>query len=361
MRIAVDVMGGDHAPDAIVRGCVEALEALSPEDELVLVGRRHDIEELLADRAVSDPRVRCDFTEQVIGMDESPARAIKAKPDSSIVRMAHLGSRRSELPCDAVLSAGNTGACVAAATVRMRRLPGVHRPGIAVTIPAFHGPLVLSDAGANPEPRPSHLWQYGIMSSVYARVALGIASPRVATLNIGGEEGKGTGLIKATHALLKQTPGLNYVGYIEGRELFDGVADVVVTDGFVGNTMLKMAEGFARSLMKAIAHEVFTTDPDLGLAMEPVFKSLHRKNDYHEHGGAPLLGVDGVCVIAHGSSQARTIRAAIRGARAHAARGVNAAIVQRLAEVASEMPAAAREAPDGPPAGPDAAHAALPS
>ncbi len=342
MRIAVDVMGGDHAPDAIVRGCVEALDVLSPEDELVLVGRKNDIEELLADRGVNDPRVRCVFTEQVIGMDESPAKAIKTKPDSSIVKMAWLGSRKSDLPCDAVLSAGNTGACVAAATVQMRRLPGVHRPGIAVTIPSFHGPLVLSDAGANPEPRPAHLWQYGIMSSVLAELSLGIKSPRVATLNIGSEEGKGTGLIKATHDLLKQTPGLNYVGYIEGRELFDGVADVVVTDGFVGNTMLKMAEGFARSLMKAIAHEVFTTDPDLGLAMEPVFKSLHRKNDYHEYGGAPLLGVDGVCVIAHGSSQAKTIRAAIRNARLHAASGVNAAIVRRLAEVAGAMPAAIR-------------------
>lgn len=342
MRIAVDVMGGDHAPDAIIRGCVEALAYLAPEDELVLVGRKHDIEELIADRRVRDSRVRYVFTEQIIDMDESPAKAIKSKPDSSIVKMAWLGSRRSDLPCDVVLSAGNTGACVAAATVQMRRLPGVHRPGIAVTIPAFHGPLILSDAGANPEPRPSHLWQYGIMSSVFAETALGMKSPRVATLNIGSEEGKGTDLIKSTHDLLKQTPGLNYIGYIEGRDLFDGVADVVVTDGFVGNTMLKMAEGFARSLMKAIAHEVFTTDPDLGLAMEPVFKSLYRKNDYHEYGGAPLLGVNGVCVIAHGSSEARTIRAAIRNSRQYVASGVNAAIVRRLAEVAVAMPAAAK-------------------
>lgn len=203
MRIAVDVMGGDHAPDAIIRGCVDALAYLAPDDELVLIGRRHDIEELLADRRVSDPRLRFVFTEQIIEMDESPAKAIKSKPESSIVKMAWLGSRRSDLPCDVVLSAGNTGACVAAATVQMRRLPGVHRPGIAVTIPAFHGPLVLSDAGANPEPRPSHLWQYGIMSSVFAETALGLKNPRVATLNIGSEEGKGTDLIKSTHDLLK--------------------------------------------------------------------------------------------------------------------------------------------------------------
>lgn len=348
MRIAVDVMGGDHAPDAIVRGCVEALALLAPDDELVLVGRRGDIEELLAERGESaiDHRLRIVHAEQVIGMDESPAKAIKGKPESSIVKMTWLGSRRSDLPCDVVLSAGNTGACVAAATVGMRRLPGVHRPWIAVTIPAFHGPLVLSDAGANPEPRASHLWQYGIMSAVFAETALGISRPRVATLNIGSEEGKGTDLIKATHDLLKATPGLNYTGYIEGRELFDGVADVVVTDGFVGNTMLKMAEGFARSLMKAIAHEVFTTAPDLGLALEPVFKELYRKNDYHEHGGAPLLGVNGVCVIAHGSSEARTIRAAIRNCRKYVTSGVNAAIVKRLEQVAAAMPSVAPADPE---------------
>lgn len=338
MRIAVDVMGGDHAPDAIIRGCVDALSLLDASDELVLVGERLDIEELLADMGANDPRLKFVFTDQVIGMDESPAKAIKAKPDSSLVKMAWLGSKRSDLYCDVVLSAGNTGACVAAATVQMRRLAGVHRPGIAVTIPAFSGPLVLSDAGANPEPRPSHLWQYGIMSSVFAQRCLGISSPRVAMMNIGSEEGKGTDLVRATHDLLKVTPGLNYIGYIEGRELFDGVADVVVTDGFVGNTMLKMAEGFARSLMKAIAHEIFSTAPDLGLALEPVFKELYRKNDYHEYGGAPLLGVNGICVIGHGSSQARTIKAAIRNCRHYFASGINQAIVHRLAEVSAAMP-----------------------
>lgn len=350
MRIAVDCMGGDHAPDAIVRGCVEALGHLSPDDELVLIGREGDIAELLGERgeAGRDKRLRVVHAEQVIDMGESPAKAIKSKPQSSIVHMAHLGSKRSNLPCDVVLSAGNTGACVAAATTQMRRLPGVHRPGIAVTIPAFSGPLVLCDAGANPEPRASHLWQYGLMSAAFARRALGIASPRIAMMNIGSEEGKGTDLIKQTHDLLKRTPqsaggegGFNYIGYIEGRDLFDGAADVVVTDGFVGNTMLKMAEGFARSLMKAIAHEIFTTDPDLGLALEPVFKELYRKNDYHEYGGAPLLGVNGVCVIAHGSSEARTIRSAIRNCRQYVTSGVNQAIVESLAAVSAMTPDAA--------------------
>jgi len=346
MRIAVDVMGGDHAPDAIIRGCLDALALLAPDDELVLVGTRADIDELLAERSAiaADKRIRIFSTEQVIGMHESPAQAIKAKPESSLVKMAWLGSKRSDMYCDVVLSAGNTGACVAAATTQMRRLPGVHRPGIAVTIPAFSGPLVLCDAGANPEPRPNHLWQYGIMAAVFAERALGIGSPRVAMMNIGSEEGKGTDLINSTHQLLKTTPDLNYIGFIEGRELFEGAADVVVTDGFVGNTMLKMAEGFARSLMKAIAHEILTHDPDLMIALEPVFKEIDRKNDYHEYGGAPLLGVNGVCVIAHGSSEARTIKAALRNCRQYAASGINEAIVERLAAVGAAKCAGGAEA-----------------
>jgi glycerol-3-phosphate acyltransferase PlsX len=215
----------------------------------------------------------------------------------------------------------------------MKRLGGVHRPGIAVTFPAFHGPVVLCDAGANPEPRPSHLWQYGLMSETFARTVLGIESPRIAQMNIGSEEGKGGSLINQVHELFKATPNVNYIGFIEGRDLFDGVADVVVTDGFTGNTLLKMAEGMARSLFKAIAHEIFTHSPDLGLALEPVFKGIYKKNDYHEYGGAPLLGVNGVYVIAHGSSEARTIKNAVRNSKQYVTSRVNEAIVKRLAEV----------------------------
>lgn len=338
MRIAVDVMGGDHAPDAILRGSLDALVHLDPMDELVLIGSEKDIRELIAERGgpeAKDPRVRIVPTTEIIGMDESPAKAVRGKPDSSIVRMSRLGSVKSELPCDVVLSAGNTGACVAAATMHMRRLPHVHRPGIAVTMPAFHGPVVMCDAGGNPLPRPSHLWQYGLMSEVLAKQQLGIASPRVGLMNIGSEEGKGTDLIKATHDLLKRTPGLNYIGFVEGRDLFDGVTDVVITDGFVGNTLLKMAEGLAKGLFKAIAHEIFTRAPDMGLQLEPVFKEIYRQNDYHEFGGAPLVGVNGVCMILHGSSEARTVKAAIRNSKAYVKHHVNQAIVERLAEVAS--------------------------
>ncbi len=336
MRLAIDVMGGDHAPDAVLKGCLEAIPLLDPRDQMVLVGPKDIIEDFLLDRGIRDPRLVIHHTTQVIAMDESPAKAVRSKPDSSIVKSAWLGSHKAEpsIRADAVMSAGNTGACVSAAIMQMKRLPGVHRPGIAVTVPGFHGPVVLIDAGANPEPRASHLWQYGIMADTFARHALGIKSPRVAQMNIGSEEAKGTDMTKQVRDLLKATPDLNYIGYIEGRDLFDTAADVVITDGFVGNTMLKMAEGLVKSLFGAIAQEIFAINPELALQLEPVVKQIYKKHDYHEHGGAPLLGVNGGYIIAHGSSEARSIRAAVRKMREFVSFGVNEAIVARLAQVA---------------------------
>jgi glycerol-3-phosphate acyltransferase PlsX len=339
-------MGGDHAPDAILKGCVQGLAELGPSDELILVGPRELIEDAMAERGLSDPRVVIEHASEVIEMGESPARAVRGKPDSSIVRMSQIGSVKHPRRADCVLSAGNTGACVSAAIMHMRRLEYVHRPGIAVTVPAFHGPVVLIDAGANPEPRPTHLWQYGLMADVWARNVLGIAKPRVAQMNIGSEEGKGTELIKQTRTLLEATPGLNYVGYIEGRDFFEGAADVVVTDGFTGNTLLKMAEGMAKSLFKAIAAEIMAIDPSLALKFEPVVKQIYAKNDYHEHGGAPLLGVNGLCLIAHGSSEPRTIKNAIKRGRQLAALRINEAMVKRLGEV-DHIPAAFGHGPAG--------------
>ncbi len=334
MRIAVDVMGGDHAPDEILKGCVGALELLAPDDELVLIGPEGTIREYLAERRVNDARVVIEHTTQVIAMDATPAMAVRSLTDSSIVKMAVRGSHKHEKPADVVLSAGNTGACVAAAIMHMKRLPHVHRPGIAVTIPAFHGPIVLCDAGANPEPKGSHLWQYAVMADVHARQTLGIASPRVALMNIGSEEAKGSDLVKEARDLIRATPGLNYIGFVEGRDIFAGVADVIITDGFLGNTLLKMAEGMAKSLFQAIAQEIFETDPELAMKFEPIVKQIYKKNDYHEYGGAPLLGVNGAMMIAHGSSEARTIRAAIRNSRDFVKHGVNAAITARLSALA---------------------------
>jgi phosphate acyltransferase len=339
MRIAVDIMGGDLAPDAILKGCVMALAELPPGDVLVLIGREAEIVELLDERGIkrSDPRIEIVHAEQVIEMGDSAAKAVRQKTESSIVKMAHYGAERHPNRADVVLSAGNTGACVAAATLHMRRLPGVIRPGICVTVPAFKHNVVLVDAGANPEPKAEHLWQYGVMADVLARQLLKIENPRVAVMNIGSEEAKGTGIIKETRDLLKATPGINYIGYIEGRDFFEAAADVVVTDGLVGNTLLKAAEGMAKSLFKAIAAEIVEYDPSLMAKFEPIVKNIYAKNDYHEHGGAPLLGINGAFFIAHGSSEPRTIMAAIRNCRNFHHAHVNERIVQRLAEVASVL------------------------
>jgi len=334
MRLAIDVMGGDNAPDAVLKGCIDALEFVPHEDRLLLVGDERVIRETLEERRVEDPRLEIIPATQQIAMDESPAKAVRSKPDSSIVKMARLASPKETMAVDGVLSAGNTGACVSAAIMHMKRLPKVHRPGIAVTIPAFHGPVVLCDAGANPEPKASHLWQYAVMSDTYARHVLKNDAPRVALMNIGSEEAKGTGIIRETREMLEATPGLNFIGYVEGRDFFDGAADVIVTDGFVGNTILKMAEGLAKSLFAAIMQEIMEVDPGLMTRFEPVVKQIYAKNDYHEHGGAPLLGVNGTMMIAHGSSESKTIRAAIRNSLSYMRAGVNQAIIDRLAEVA---------------------------
>lgn len=336
MRLAIDVMGGDHAPGVVLEGVIAALPDLSPDDQLTLVGPRAIIEKALRDRSIDDPRLVIEDAPDVIEMHESPVEAVRQKPNSSIVRMCKLASPKTpaDQRLDGVLSAGNTGACVAAATMHMKRLPGVHRPGIAVTIPTFDGPIVVCDAGANPEPRPLHLAQYGVMAETYASHVLGIESPRVAQLNIGAEEAKGTKMTKLVRDLLTIAEGTNYIGYIEGRDLFDHAADVIVTDGFVGNTILKLAEGLAMSLLKGIGEAVLKADPELAQRLGPIVHELKKKNDYQEYGGAPLLGVNGVCIICHGSAKPRMIQTSILQTRDFVETGVNAEISQRLMAIA---------------------------
>ena len=332
MRIAVDVMGGDNAPDAILKGALSAIKLLGEGDRLLLVGDEAIIQEALEEEGfVGDPHVQIVATTQVIGMGDPPVSALREKTDSSIVKWAWLGSRRAKSEaCDVIISAGNTGACVAAAQMTMRRLPGVHRPGIAVTIPTFYGPVVVCDVGANPEPRPTHLHQYAHMGSVFAQHVLEIQDPTVALLSIGGEEGKGNTLTRGTHDLLKIDDTLDYVGYIEGREIFEGKANVIVTEGFTGNVVLKLAEGLSKGIFKTIAHEAFEIDPDLAMKLQPVVESIYAKHDYHEHGGAPLMGANGICLICHGSSQPRTIHNAVRNALKYAELGVNQQVSERL-------------------------------
>jgi glycerol-3-phosphate acyltransferase PlsX len=330
MRIGLDVMGGDNAPDAILQGAIDALDRLEPTDVVVLVGDGGVIERTLADRGVDDGRITVVPATQVIAMDESPVEAVRGKRDSSLVALARMAGRRAERPLDAMISAGNTGACVTAAQMYMRRLPGVHRPGVAVTMPTFGGPVVLIDVGANLEPKPHHLAQYGVMGGVYAKLAFGIERPRVALMNVGGEGQKGTIFMKKARDLLRAEETLQFIGYIEGRAVFEGEANVVVTDGLVGIVMLKLAEGLSAGIFKAIAREVFEADPELAARLEPVVKRIYAKHDYHEYGGAPLLGVNGVCMISHGSSVARTITNAILRSKQFVESRVNEAITRRL-------------------------------
>jgi glycerol-3-phosphate acyltransferase PlsX len=330
MRIGLDVMGGDNAPDAILQGAIDSLDRLESTDAVALVGERGVIEQTLADRGVDDRRVTVVPAAEVIAMDESPVEAVRGKRDSSLVVLARMASRKAEQPLDAMISAGNTGACVTAAQMHIRRLPGVHRPGVAVTMPTFGGPVVLIDVGANLEPKPHHLAQYGVMGEVYAKLAFGIKQPRVALMNVGGEEQKGTAFMKKVRDLLRAEGTLDFIGYIEGRTVFDGEADVVITDGIVGNVTLKLAEGLSAGIFKAIAREVFEKDPELAARLEPVVKGIYARHDYHEYGGAPLLGVNGVCMICHGSSVARTITNAILRSKQFVESRANEAITRRL-------------------------------
>lgn len=337
MRIALDVMGGDNAPGAILDGAFISLDLLPAEDELILVGNAEIINTAIKDRGISDPRLIVVNSSDDIEMDESPIDSVRTKPNSSIVVMSRMAGRKSEYPVDVIISAGNTGACVSAAQMHLRRLPGIHRPGIVAAVPTFGGPVMVCDIGANPNPKAHHLWQYGIMAAAYCTEVTGVENPTVAQLNIGGEEAKGTEIVKQTRYLLSHTPGLNYIGYIEGRAMFDHVADVVVTDGFVGNVVIKLCEGVASGLFKAITHELMSNDPKLVETFKPIIKSIYSKHDYHEHGGAPLLGVNGTCFISHGSSEARTIKNAILNSRAMVSHGLNRSIVERIIKVNKQV------------------------
>ncbi len=337
MRIGVDVMGGDHAPGEILKGAFAALEQLDADDRIALAGDRDLIAEAIAERGIDDPRIEIIGTTEVIEMAAPPVDSVRQRPDSSIVVLARMSGPK-EAKLDGWLSAGNTGACVTASQFHMKRLPGVHRPGIAVTVPTFAGPIVLLDVGANIAPKPHHLAQYGVMGRVFSQKVLGVENPRVALMNVGGEEQKGTTEMKRARDLLRSSRDTNFIGYVEGRGVFNGEADVVITDGVVGNVMLKLAEGLSSGIFKALAAEVMEIDPSLALRLEPVVRSIYAKHDYHEYGGAPLLGVNGYSIIAHGSSVARTITNAILRTRQFAQSGLNDAMVSALAEM-EEVPA----------------------
>lgn len=333
MRIGVDAMGGDYAPEEIVRGALEALPSLNGV-ELVLVGDEQIIATELNKFKHSAGAIEIVHTTQMIGMEEVPVEAVRQKKDSSICRLVQMAAN-GEL--NAVVSAGNTGAFAAAGQLRMKPLPGVSRPGVAVVLPSFMGPIVLCDAGVNLVPKPHHLVQYALMASAYARKVLRVNRPRVGLLSVGEENVKGTTLVKQAHELIRSSDQINFVGNVEGRDLFRGGVDVVICDGFTGNIALKLTEGLAEGLFKTIAKEIALASPELSKSFDPVIKRVWANHDYAEYGGAPLLGVDGVCIICHGRSDHVAIRNAVRVASEYIENDVNTIIAAELAREPAAM------------------------
>jgi glycerol-3-phosphate acyltransferase PlsX len=314
VRVAVDALGGDRAPDEVVAG---ALEARAPGIEPVLFGPA----------SLDSGGLEHVVTEGVVEMDDKPAEAVRGKPDSSLVRAVRaVGDGEA----DAVVSAGNTGAALAAALLHVRRLPGVHRPAIAVVVPTRVGASVLLDAGANADARPEHLLQFAHMGAVFAEEILGTLEPRVALLSIGEEPEKGNQLTLAAHSLLLDADGLRFVGNTEGRTLLEGEVDVVVTDGFTGNVALKTLEGTIRSVLGALRRDIMASKRGKlgGVLIRPATRVLRARLDPDTYGGAYLLGLRGLVVVAHGSSSRTAIANAIR----HAATGVEHDVVGRLAQ-----------------------------
>ena len=308
IAIAVDAMGGDHAPSAVVDGAVAAARHLTV--KIALVGPRATVTAALAQHPDwSSLGLEIVDASDVIGMTESPAAALRRKPAASIRVAADLVARKQ---AGALVSAGHTGATVMASYAAFGTIPGVDRPALAAAIPTLARPAVLVDAGANVECRPHHLLQFAVMGSVYARVAYGTERPRVGLLSIGEEETKGNDLTREAHRLLKASP-LNFIGNVEGREIYSGSADVIVCDGFTGNVVLKTSEGLVETVETLLGDELQGTfSSQVGyLLSRRAFRRFRRRVDYSEYGGAPLLGVAGLAIIGHGRSSAKAIRNAI--------------------------------------------------
>lgn len=327
MRIAVDAMGGDHAPGPIVQGACEALAAL-PGVELVLVGDRQQIESHLAELNGRYPEPEIIHSAEAVGMHEKPLEALRKKRDNSIARCWQLMAERR---IDALVSAGNTGAVVAAGLRTKLFLKGIKRPGIAVVLPTLRGPCVVVDVGANPNCKSEHLFQYGVMGSLYAKHVLNVPTPAIGLMNIGSEDIKGNDLVRETHALFESSHlRPQFIGNVEGRDLHRGVSDVVVCDGFVGNVVLKVCEGVVGMVLKASAEAVLGNLNHEREIAKNAFGELQQRYDYSEFGGAPLLGIDGICIICHGSSGSRAIHNAVRVASTFADSQLNGLIVEAL-------------------------------
>ncbi|MEC5128898.1 phosphate acyltransferase PlsX [Verrucomicrobiales bacterium BCK34] len=335
MRIALDVMGGDKAPEATMEGAMEALDSFGEDLEvLFLVGDETLIKKSLNHYSYAHRRIEVVHASEVVTMHDSAVKSVRQKKDSSISVAVDLVKKGN---CDAVVSAGNTGAAVAAATIKLRNIPGVERAGIASALPNEHGPCNIVDAGANVDAKPSHLLGYAIMGSIYARHVQGKKNPIVGLMSVGEEDSKGTDFTREVFELLSES-GLNFRGNIEGHDLFESELDVVVCDGFVGNVILKSCEATAKVMFKWLKQDIKATPiRQMGaLIAKDAFKATKERGNYETYGGSPLLGVNGTCIIGHGSSSPRAIRNAIRVAAEAVKHHVNPHIEEAMAELAKK-------------------------
>ncbi|OGR79473.1 MAG: hypothetical protein A3I11_03635 [Elusimicrobia bacterium RIFCSPLOWO2_02_FULL_39_32] len=329
MKIAIDAMGGDYAPQKIVEGAVWAAKELKI--PIVLVGDREKISEELKKYHTEGLPLSIQHASQVIGMHESPSKASRSKQDASIVVATKL---LAEGKVDGLVSAGNSGAVMTSALRYLGRLHGIYRPAIATLIPTQKGHCVVADAGANSDCKPEYLFQFAIMAKIVAEKILSIENPKVGLLSIGEEKEKGNHLTKHTYPLLESFKNFQFIGNVEGRDIPRGKADVVVCDGFVGNVILKIMEGTGDVMGKMIKAEIGASLlAKIGyFFISPAFKKFRKKVDYAEYGGAPLLGVKGICIIAHGKSSAKAIKNAVREASLFASKKVNLEITQKIQE-----------------------------
>jgi phosphate acyltransferase len=319
MKIAVDAMGGDYGPAVVVEGAVTAAREFGA--TVILIGDKAAIEREVARLGAESRAIEVRHASQVVGMGESPSQALRRKRDSSLRVAAQLVK---DGEAAAFVSAGNTGAAMAIAMFVIGVLPGVDRPALAAVLPNLRRFTVLLDVGANVDPKPAHLLQFAVMGHIYARDILGYDNPRVGLLSVGEEEGKGNELTKETYDQLKDS-SLNFVGNVEGRDIYNGRCDVVVTDGFTGNVALKISESLAEMLGAMIKEELMRDlRSKLGASLAiPAFERFKRRVDYTEMGGAPLLGIDGAAIVCHGASPVKAIKNAVRIAGEWATAGVN--------------------------------------
>jgi phosphate acyltransferase len=328
MKIALDAMGGDFGPPNLVGGAVLALREYRQIDKLFLVGDAGQIEAELKKRSCNDGRIEIVHSTQVVAMTDGAVESVRRKKDSSVSRAVDLVKKGEAA---AIVSAGHTGAAVAATTIKLRTLPGIDRPGIAALFPSETNIFVLIDAGANSDARPEHLLQYGIMGSVYSRHVLGYKNPSIGLMSIGGEDIKGTDLTKEVFKMLKRS-ALNFRGNIEGHDLFAHPVEVVVCDGFVGNVILKTCESVGDAIFKWLKHELMKSKVRMAGAYlaQKAFHAIKKKVNYEEYGGSPLLGVNGICIIAHGASTPLAIKNALRVATESIEQQVNPHIVEEI-------------------------------